>query len=200
MSSSTTNDITKWSDEWIHENKYNNNNLYKKKSVESQRRAEAEAKACTEEVARAHSSVSGPSKGKQPKAAASRAAEVMEQAGPSPVLRMLRCWGSVQDENGWRCEQPQDMQSTWRRKQEELMLLRARKKKAWTQSPVVDDDNEYEEEAEDEEVEECDALDALIEVLAAVVTEMWDMATDRRCAAAESHAQTGWMLGILEEI
>ncbi|KIK95654.1 hypothetical protein PAXRUDRAFT_11312 [Paxillus rubicundulus Ve08.2h10] len=106
-----------------------------KAEVEAQRRAEAEAKACAEEVARAQSSVLGPSKGKQPKAA-------------------------------------------------------ARKKKARMQSPVADkdDDEKYEEEAEDEEAEE------------EPVTETQDMATDRRHAAAESHAQTEQMLGILEEI
>ncbi|KIK77765.1 hypothetical protein PAXRUDRAFT_17280 [Paxillus rubicundulus Ve08.2h10] len=52
------------------------------------------------------------------------------------------------------------------------------------------------EEAE----EDHDALGVLTEVLVAVVMEMWDMATDRRCAAAESHTQTEQMLGILEEI
>ncbi|KIK79794.1 hypothetical protein PAXRUDRAFT_16133 [Paxillus rubicundulus Ve08.2h10] len=130
MSSSTTNDITKWSDEQLCKNKDDNDDLYEKKSVEcrhcmkvqkevecqraeeemrqkaeeqvkqkaevkAQRRAEVEAKACTEEVVQAQSSVLGPSKGKQPKATASGATEVVEQAGPSPMLWMPGCWGSV---------------------------------------------------------------------------------------------------------
>ncbi|KIK78380.1 hypothetical protein PAXRUDRAFT_16907 [Paxillus rubicundulus Ve08.2h10] len=94
-----------------------------------------------------------------------------------------------------------DTQSTWWRKQEEVMSPWARKKKAWTQSLVVDVDDKYEEEAEDEEAEEeCDTLGVLTEVLVVVVTKMRDMAMDRRHVAMESHAQMERMLGILEEI
>ncbi|KIK80956.1 hypothetical protein PAXRUDRAFT_15508 [Paxillus rubicundulus Ve08.2h10] len=188
MSSSIANDLTKWSNEQLCKNDDDDDDLYKKKSAECRhcmkvrkeaerqmaeevarqkveeeakwkaeveaQRAEAEAKACTEEVMQAQRSVSGPSKGKQPKAAASGAAE-------------------------------------------------ARKKKAQTQSPVADKDvnDKYEEEAEDEEAEEeHDALGMLTEVLVVVVTEMQDMAMDRRHVAVESHAQMEQMLGILEEI
>ncbi|KIK77878.1 hypothetical protein PAXRUDRAFT_17214 [Paxillus rubicundulus Ve08.2h10] len=168
-----------------------------KAEVKAQRRAEAEAKACTEEVVRAQSSVSGPSKGKQPKVAASGAAEVGEQAeGLAPCYR---CSGA-----GVLCEMRTagGSKQTWWRKWEELMSPQAGKKKARMQSPVVDkDDDKYEEEAEDKEAEEeRDMLGALTEVLVAVVMEMWDMASDRRCVAAESQAQTEQMLGILEEI
>ncbi|KIK77568.1 hypothetical protein PAXRUDRAFT_17415 [Paxillus rubicundulus Ve08.2h10] len=70
MSSSTTNDLTKWSDEQLRENEDEDEELFEKKSaerrhcmkveeeakqkaeVEAQRRAEAEAKACAEEVTR----------------------------------------------------------------------------------------------------------------------------------------------------
>ncbi|KIK97160.1 hypothetical protein PAXRUDRAFT_10339 [Paxillus rubicundulus Ve08.2h10] len=246
MSSSITNDLTKWSDEQLHKNEDDNDNLYKKKSaehrrlrkeaehwvaeevakwkaeevakrkaeVEAQRRAEAEAKVRAEEVARVQSLVSGPFKGKQPKAAASRAVEVREQVGG-----LAPCYGcsgagvscEMRTARGskarlcnhcrrlkHKCERPGDTQQTQQRKQEELMSPWAGKKKAWMQSPVVDkdDDDEYKEEAG----EEHDMLGTLTEVLAAVVTEMRDMATDRRRAVAESHAQTEWMLGILEEI
>ncbi|KIK74649.1 hypothetical protein PAXRUDRAFT_19657 [Paxillus rubicundulus Ve08.2h10] len=121
MSSSTTNDLTKWSDEQLHKHEDDDDELYKRKSVEHRhhmkaqkeaehqraeeevrqkaeeevrqkaevevwRRVETEANAHAEEVVRMQSkqsSVSGPSKGKQPKAAASR--------GPNPVLWMLGC-------------------------------------------------------------------------------------------------------------
>ncbi|KIK99310.1 hypothetical protein PAXRUDRAFT_8939 [Paxillus rubicundulus Ve08.2h10] len=210
MSSSITNDLTKWSNEQLCENKDDDDDLYKKKKevarqkaeevakqkaeVEAQRRAEAEAKVHAEEVMQTQSLVLGPSKGKQPKAAASRAAEVGEQVGG-----LAPCYGC--SGAGVSCEMRMaggDMQQMQQRKQEELMLSWARKKKAWMQSLVADedDDNEYEEEAE----EEHDTLGVLTEVLAVVVMEMWDMATDRRHAAAESQAQTERMLGILEEI
>ncbi|KIK74379.1 hypothetical protein PAXRUDRAFT_19936 [Paxillus rubicundulus Ve08.2h10] len=111
MSSSTTNDLSKWSNKQLHENKDDDDELFEKKSaerrcrtkarkeaeevvrrkaeeeakrkaeVEAQRRAEAEAKAHTEEVARAQSSTLGPSKGKQPRVMASGTAEVAELVG-----------------------------------------------------------------------------------------------------------------------
>ncbi|KIK75021.1 hypothetical protein PAXRUDRAFT_19341 [Paxillus rubicundulus Ve08.2h10] len=215
MSSSITNDLTKWNDEQICEHKDDDNKLFEKKSAECRRRmkawkeaehqrveeemkrraeAEAKAKAYTEEVVQAQSSVSGPSKGKQPKAAVSGAAEVVEQAGS-----LAPCYGCLGA--GVACKWLGDIQSMWWRKWEEVMSPWARKKKAWTQSLVVDDDDEYEEEAEDEEVkEERDALGVLTEVLAVVVVEMWDMAAARRRAAEESCAQLERMLGILEEI
>ncbi|KIK73488.1 hypothetical protein PAXRUDRAFT_20792 [Paxillus rubicundulus Ve08.2h10] len=185
----------------------------------AERRAEVEAKVHTEEVTWVQSLVLGPSKGKQPKAAASRAVEVAEQAGGlapcygcsgAGVLCEMKTAGGSKArlcdccrQLKHKCEWPGDMQQTRWRKQEELVSLWARKKKAQMQSPVVDedDDDEYEEEVEDKEVEEeRDALGTLTEVLAAVVMEMQDMAVDRRHVAAESHAQTEWMLGILEEI
>ncbi|KIK80289.1 hypothetical protein PAXRUDRAFT_15865 [Paxillus rubicundulus Ve08.2h10] len=197
MSSSTANDITKWSNEQLHKNEDDDNNLYEKKSAEHRchmkaqkeaehRRAEEEMRQKAEEEAKrkAESSVSGPSKGKQPKAAVSRATEVMEQAGG-----LALCYGCLGA--GVVCEMKTtggDMQSMRRRKQEELILPWAGKKKAWTQSPVVDNNNnnEYEEKMEDEEAEEeCDALVTLTEVLAVVVTEMWNIATDRRCILEE---------------
>ncbi|KIK79295.1 hypothetical protein PAXRUDRAFT_16402 [Paxillus rubicundulus Ve08.2h10] len=153
-----------------------------KAEVKAQRRAETEAKA------RAQSSVSGTSKGKQPKVVASG-------AGGGLAL----CYGC--SGAGVACEMKTargDMQSTWQRKWEEVMSPQVRKKKAWMQSLVVDeeDDNEEVEEAE----EEYDTLGALTEVLVAVVMEMQDMAADQRHAAEESYAQSERMLGILEEI
>ncbi|KIK92276.1 hypothetical protein PAXRUDRAFT_13325 [Paxillus rubicundulus Ve08.2h10] len=229
MSSFIANDLTKWNDEQLHEHEDDDNKLFKKsaecrdrmkvwKEVEHQkaeggggdevesgggkaeaevkawRRVEVEAKACAEEVMQVQSSVSGPSKGKQPKVAGSGKAEVMEQAGG-----LAPCYGC--SGAGVVCKMKMaggDMQSTWRRKWEEVMLPQARKKKVWTQSPVVDNDNEYKEEVEVEE--ECDVLGALTEALVAVVTEMQNVAVDRRHVAAESHAQMEQMLGILEEI
>ncbi|KIK74045.1 hypothetical protein PAXRUDRAFT_20268 [Paxillus rubicundulus Ve08.2h10] len=76
MSSSTTNDLSKWSDEQLRENEDNDDELFEKKSaeqakrkveVEAQRRAEVEAKVHAEEVARAQSFTSGPSKKAQTK-------------------------------------------------------------------------------------------------------------------------------------
>ncbi|KIK77741.1 hypothetical protein PAXRUDRAFT_17291 [Paxillus rubicundulus Ve08.2h10] len=210
MSSSIANNLTKWNDEQLHEHEDNDDELFEKKSVErrhctkarkeaehqmaeevvrrkaeeeakqkveveAQRRTEAEAKACAEEVAWAQSSVLGPPKGKQLKVAASGTAEDTEL-----------------------CEQPGDMQSSRWRKREEAMLPQAGKKKVWTKSPVVDD---KEEDTEDCKAKEnCDVLGALVEVLSVVVGEMQNMATDRRCMAAESCAQMERMLGTLEEI
>ncbi|KIK78456.1 hypothetical protein PAXRUDRAFT_16864 [Paxillus rubicundulus Ve08.2h10] len=154
----------------------------RKVEVEAQRRAEVKAKLHTEEVVWVQSLVSGPSKDKQPKAAASGVAEVMEQAGG-----LAPCYGCLGA--GVACKMKMaggDKQSTWQRKQEEVMSPWAGKKKAQMQSLVVDEDEdgdkEYEEEAEDEEAEEeCDTL-------------------DRRRAAEESGVQSEMMLGILEEI
>ncbi|KIK82493.1 hypothetical protein PAXRUDRAFT_14715 [Paxillus rubicundulus Ve08.2h10] len=209
MSSSATNNLTKWSNEQLCKNEDNDKNeLDEKKSmehrhhikvqkeaehqraeeemrwkaeeevkrkmeVEAQRRVEAEAKACAEEL--------------------------QSRQGPSPMLWVLRCWGGMRDESSQRCEQPGDTQPMQQRKWEEVMSPQARKKKVWTQSLVADKEEEEDEEAEGVG-EDCDILGALTKVLAMVVTEMWDMAADRRCVAAESHVQTEWMLGILEEI
>ncbi|KIK71963.1 hypothetical protein PAXRUDRAFT_22575 [Paxillus rubicundulus Ve08.2h10] len=97
-----------------------------------------------------------------------------------------------------KCERPGDTQPSRKRKQEEVMLPWAGKKKVQTKSPAVDDEDE---DAEDCEAEEnCDALSVLTEVLSAMVGEMWNMATDRRRVAAESHAQMERVLGTLEEI
>ncbi|KIK79576.1 hypothetical protein PAXRUDRAFT_16264 [Paxillus rubicundulus Ve08.2h10] len=171
MFSSATNDLTKWSDEQLHEHN-NDDKLYKRKSeehrshmkawneaehwrakgevrqkaeeeakhkaeVKAWRRAEMEAKAHREEIAQAQSSVMDPSKGRQLKLVASRAGR-----GTSPMLWMLRC------------EQLGDLQPTWWRKQEELMLLWAWKMKVQMQSPVVDEEEDEEEDEEAEEVEE----------------------------------------------
>ncbi|KIK81699.1 hypothetical protein PAXRUDRAFT_15102 [Paxillus rubicundulus Ve08.2h10] len=218
MSSSTTNDLSKWSDEQLRENEDDDDELFEKKSaeqakrkaeVEAQRRAEAEAKARAEEVARAQSLTLGPSKGKQPRVTASGTAEVMESVGGlAPCYRCLdlgvlcemRAAGSSKARScdhcrrlRNKCEWPGDAQPFWRRKREEVMSPRAGKKKAWMKSPTAEDD---EEDAE----ENCDALGALTEVLSAMVGEMQNMATDRRRTAAESHAQMERVLGTLEEI
>ncbi|KIK85509.1 hypothetical protein PAXRUDRAFT_14518 [Paxillus rubicundulus Ve08.2h10] len=171
-----------------------------KVEVEAQRRVEVEAKACAEAELGL-----GPFQGQAAKGGSEwSGGGCRAGGGPSPMLWMLGYWGIVQDEDGWRCEWPGDTHSTWRRKQEELMLPWAGKKQAWTQSLVVDEDKdgdeEYKEEVDEEAEEECDALCVLTEVLVAVVTEMQDMAMDRRYAAVESHAQMEQMLGILEEI
>ncbi|KIK72001.1 hypothetical protein PAXRUDRAFT_22523, partial [Paxillus rubicundulus Ve08.2h10] len=156
----------------------------RKAEEEAKRKAEAEAKVRAEEVVRAQqSSVAGPAKGKQPKAAASGAGR-----GSSPVLWVLGRQGGVRDEGGR--EQQGEVPSR-RRKREEVMSPRAGKKKARTKSPT----------AEDGEAEENrDALGALAEVLSAMVGEMRNMAADRRHAAEESHAQMERVLGTLEEI
>ncbi|KIK72250.1 hypothetical protein PAXRUDRAFT_22211 [Paxillus rubicundulus Ve08.2h10] len=204
MSPSTTNDLSKWSDEQLCENEDDEDELFEKKSVEhrrrtkvrkeaerrmaeevarrkaeeeakqkaeveAQRRAEAEAKVHAEEVARAQSLTSGPSKGKQLRVMASGTAEVAES-----------------------CERPGDVQPSRRRKREEVMSPQAGKKKAWTKSPMVEDDEEDVEENRD-------TLGALAEVLSAMVGEMRNMAADRRRVAAESHAQMERVLGTLEE-
>ncbi|KIK99023.1 hypothetical protein PAXRUDRAFT_9169 [Paxillus rubicundulus Ve08.2h10] len=209
MSSSTTNDITKWSNDQLHEHEDNKDELYKRKSTEhmhrmkawkeaehqrveeemrrkaeeeakqkvevkAQRRVEAEVKAHAEEVAWAQSSVSGPSKGKQPKAAASGGHRA--GGGPSPMLWVLRCWGSMQDETArgskarlcnhchqlkHRCKWLGDMQLTQQRKWEEVMSPQARKKKVWMQSPVADKDKDGDKEYEEEVVEVAEKREAL---------------------------------------
>ncbi|KIK99264.1 hypothetical protein PAXRUDRAFT_9003 [Paxillus rubicundulus Ve08.2h10] len=124
MSSSITNNLTKWSNKQLHKHKDNSNKLYERKSMkhrccmkvhnelehwraeeEARQKAEeakckaekevwriveAEAKAHTEEIAWAQSSVAGPSKGKQLKLVVSGAGR-----GPSPVLWVLGHWGSM---------------------------------------------------------------------------------------------------------
>ncbi|KIK98291.1 hypothetical protein PAXRUDRAFT_9658 [Paxillus rubicundulus Ve08.2h10] len=212
----------KWSNEQLCENENDNNDLYEKKSMENrchmkawkeaerqrveeemrqkaeeeekqkaevkaQRRVEAEAQVRTEEVVWAQSSVSGPSKGKQPKVAASRAG-----GGSSPMLWMRGCWGSVQAQmqaaRGHAVNVAEeaggggDVTAGWEE-----------------EGADEEQDNEEDDNEEAEAEEEHDTLGALTEV-AVVVTEMHDMATDRRHAAAESHTQTEQMLGILEEI
>ncbi|KIK74478.1 hypothetical protein PAXRUDRAFT_19828 [Paxillus rubicundulus Ve08.2h10] len=249
MSSSTTNDLTKWSDEQLHENENNNDELFEKKSaecrhrmkarkeaerrmveevarrkaeeeakrkaeVEAQRRAEAEVKARAEEVVQAQSSTSGLSKGKQLRVTASGTTEVAElvgglapcygcsDLGVACKMRVARSSKARSCDRCRRlrnkCERPGDAQPSQRRKREEVMSLQAGKKKARTKSPAAED---KEEDAEDCEVEEnCDALGALTEVLSVMVGEMRNMAVDRRCMAAESHAQMERVLGTLEEI
>ncbi|KIK72825.1 hypothetical protein PAXRUDRAFT_21540 [Paxillus rubicundulus Ve08.2h10] len=170
MSSSTTSDLSKWSDEQLHENEDDDNELFEKKSaeggraadgeeaarrkaeeeakrkaeVEAQRRAEVEVKACAEEVVRAQSLTSGPSKGKQPRVTASGTAEVAESmraAGSSKARSCDHC------RRLWnKCERPGDAQPSRRRKQEEVMSPRAGKKKVWTKSPTAEDDEEDAEE------------------------------------------------------
>ncbi|KIK73327.1 hypothetical protein PAXRUDRAFT_20979 [Paxillus rubicundulus Ve08.2h10] len=249
MSSSTTNNLSKWSDEQLRENEDEDDELFEKKSaecrrrtkarkeaerwmaeeaarqkaeeeakqkaeVEAQRRAEVEVKVRAEEVVRAQSLTSGPSKGKQPRVTVSGTAEVTESVGGlAPcygcsdlgVSCEMRAAGSSKARSCDRCRRlrnkckwPGDAQPSWQRKREEVMSPRARKKKAWMKSPTAEDN---EEDAEDHEAEENhDALSALAEVLSAMVGEMWNMAADRRCAAAESHAQMERVLGTLEEI
>ncbi|KIK75729.1 hypothetical protein PAXRUDRAFT_18748, partial [Paxillus rubicundulus Ve08.2h10] len=246
MSSSTTNDLSKWSNEQLHENEDDDDELFEKKSAErrhrtkarkeaewqmaeevarrkaeeeakrkvevkAQRRAEVEAKACAEEVVRVQSLTSGPLKGKQPRVTVSGTAEVTESVGGlalcygcsdlgvacemraagSSKARSCDCCRRLRN----KCERPGDAQPSWRRKQEEVMSPQARKKKVWMKSPAVEDD---EEDAEDCEGEEN--RDTLAEVLSAMVGEMRNMATDRRRAVVESHAQMERVLGTLEEI
>ncbi|KIK75669.1 hypothetical protein PAXRUDRAFT_18796 [Paxillus rubicundulus Ve08.2h10] len=227
MSSSTTNDLSKWSDEQLRENEDEDNKLFEKKSaerrrrtkvqkeaewrmveeaakqkaeVEVQRRVEAEAKARAEEVTWAQSLTLGPSKGKQPRVTASGTAEVAELVGGlAPcygcsdlgVACEMRAAGSSKARSCDRCRQLRnkcEQPSRWR-KREEVMSPRARKKKVQTKSPMAEDDEDTEENR-----------DALAEVLSAMVGEMWNMAADRRRAAAESHAQMERVLGALEEI
>ncbi|KIK94475.1 hypothetical protein PAXRUDRAFT_12028 [Paxillus rubicundulus Ve08.2h10] len=224
MSSSITNDLTKWNDEQLRENEDNNDELFEKKSaehrcctkawkeaerqmvnevarrkaeeeakqkveVEAQRRTEAEAKVHTEEVAWAQNSVLGPPKGKQLKVVASRTVEVAESVGG--IILCYEC-----SDAGVACE-----------------MMAARGSRARSCNPEEaggghvamgrkeEGTDKEEEDADDCEVEEnCDALGTLVEVLSAVVGEMRNMATDRRHAAAESHAQMERMLGTLEEI
>ncbi|KIK75886.1 hypothetical protein PAXRUDRAFT_18598 [Paxillus rubicundulus Ve08.2h10] len=244
MSSSTTNDLTKWSDEQLRENEDDKDKLFKKKSAErrrrtkaeeeakqkaevkAQRRAEAEAKAHAEEVVWVQvSSVVvnvpltdllgveteldlGPIEGETAKGDGEQDRRGRGVGrGLSPVLRMLGPWGGMRDEGGWEQQgevvQPllptvEQVQPSWRRKQEEVMSLQAGKKKARTKSLAAEDDKEDVEDCEAEE--NRDVLGALAEVLSAMVGEMQNMAADRRRAAAESHVQMERVLGTLEEI
>ncbi|KIK74850.1 hypothetical protein PAXRUDRAFT_19482 [Paxillus rubicundulus Ve08.2h10] len=245
MSSSTTNNLTKWSDEQLRENEDDNNELFEKKSAECRRRtkarkeaerrmaeevarrkAEEEAKrkveveaqrraeVRAEEVARVQSLTSGLSKGKQPRVMASGTAEVAESVGGlAPcygcsdlgVACEMRAAGSSKARSCDRCrrlrnkcEWPGDAQPSRRRKREEVMSPRAGKKKAWTKSPAVEDDDDDVEDCEAEE--NRDTLGTLAEVLSVMVGELRNMAVDRRRMAAESHAQMERVLGTLEEI
>ncbi|KIK73068.1 hypothetical protein PAXRUDRAFT_21264 [Paxillus rubicundulus Ve08.2h10] len=189
MSPSTTNDLSKWSDEQLRENDDDDDEIFEKKSAERRRRTKArkeaerrmaeeavrrkaeeeakwkaEAKARTEEVARAQSLTSGPSKGKQPRVTASGTAEVAESVGGLPL-----CYGcsdvgvscEMRAARSSKCERPGDAQPSQRRKREEVMSPQAGKKKARTKSPTAEDDKE---DAEDREAEENrDALGALAE-------------------------------------
>ncbi|KIK73075.1 hypothetical protein PAXRUDRAFT_21255 [Paxillus rubicundulus Ve08.2h10] len=227
MSPSTTNDLSKWSDEQLRENDNDNDELFEKKSAERRRQTKARKEVerrMVEEVARrkaeeeakrkAESLTSGLSKGKQPRVTASGTAEVAESVGGLPpcygcldvgVSCEMRAAGSSKARSCDRCrrlqnkcERPGDAQPSRQRKREEVMLPRAGKKKARTKSPTAEDD---EEDAEDRKAEENrDALGALAEVLSAMVGEMRNMAADRRRAAEESHAQMERVLGTLEEI
>ncbi|KIK96777.1 hypothetical protein PAXRUDRAFT_10586 [Paxillus rubicundulus Ve08.2h10] len=193
MSASTTNDITKWSNEQLRENEDEDEDEKKSaehrchmkvwKEVEHQR-AEEEVRRKAEEEAK-----------RKAEEEAKRKVEVEAQRRAEGEAKAKVCTEEVV-----QVQWPGDMQSTRRRKQEELMSPWAGKKKAWMQSPVVDDNDKYDEEADEEVEEEHDPLGALTEVLVVVVMEMWDMATDRRHVAAESHAQMEQMLVILEEI
>ncbi|KIK81691.1 hypothetical protein PAXRUDRAFT_15106 [Paxillus rubicundulus Ve08.2h10] len=231
MSSSIANDVTKWSDEQLRENEVDNDELFEKKSVEpeqqaaeevvrqkaeekAKRKAEAEAKVHAEEVAWVQSSVTGPSKGKQPRAVASKVAEVVEQAGGlAPCFGCsdvgaaceMKAAGSSKARSCDRCRQLKhkcerlgDAQPTRQRKWEEAMSPQAGKKKARTKILVAD--NEEDDEDEGEEEEDRDALGALTEVLLAVVAEMRNMAADRRRTAVESRVQVERVLGTLEDI
>ncbi|KIK75561.1 hypothetical protein PAXRUDRAFT_18882 [Paxillus rubicundulus Ve08.2h10] len=230
MSSSIANDLTKWSDKQLRENNNNNELFEKtsaerrhctkarkeaeRQMVEEVRRAEAEAKVRAEEVTQAQSSASGSLKGKQLRVMASKTTEVMESVGglapcygcsDAGVVCEMRVAGSSKARScnhchrlQNKCKWPGDVQPSWRRKREEVMSPQARKKKVWTKSPAADNEDE---DAEDCKVEENrDMLSALTEVLSAMVGEMWNMATDRRHVAAESHAQMERVLGTLEEI
>ncbi|KIK81674.1 hypothetical protein PAXRUDRAFT_15119 [Paxillus rubicundulus Ve08.2h10] len=180
MSSSTKNDLTKWSDEQLHENDDDDEKstecrhwmkVWKeaecwgaeeevkqkaeeeakpKAEVKVWRRAEMEAKACAEEVAWVQSSVMGPSKGKQPKAAVSRVAEVMEKVGG--LAPCYGCWGA-----GVACEM-KAARADVAEEVDKVMSPWARKKKVQTQSPVADNKQDENEAAEESE-KEHDTLD-----------------------------------------
>ncbi|KIK74183.1 hypothetical protein PAXRUDRAFT_20135 [Paxillus rubicundulus Ve08.2h10] len=222
MSPSTSNDLSKWSNEQLRENEDDDDELFEKKSAERRRRTKARKEAeeaarrkAEEEVKRkAESLTSGPSKGKQPRVTASGTAEVAESVGGLPlcygcsdvgVSCEMRVAGSSKARScdhcrrlRNKCERPGDVQLSRWRKREEVMSPRAGKKKARTKSPTAEDN---EEDAEDREAEEnCDALGTLAEVLSVMVGEMWNMAADRRRAAEESHVQMERVLGTLEEI
>ncbi|KIK72853.1 hypothetical protein PAXRUDRAFT_21510 [Paxillus rubicundulus Ve08.2h10] len=202
MSSSTTNNLSKWSDEQLRENEDDEDELFEKKSAERRhwtkarkeaewRMAEEAARRKVEEEAKRKAEVEAQRRAEAE--AKARAEEVVRAqsltSGPSKG-KQLRVTASGTAEVA---ESP-----SWRRKQEEVMSPRAGKKKAWTKSPTAEDDKE---DTEDREAEENrDALGTLAEVLSAMVGEMRNMATDRRRAAAESHAQMERVLGTLEEI
>ncbi|KIK74853.1 hypothetical protein PAXRUDRAFT_19479 [Paxillus rubicundulus Ve08.2h10] len=221
MSSSTTNKLTKWSDEQLRENDDDDDELFEKKSVECRccMKAWKEAeRRMAEEVARGGRV--GAELGLRPVEGETAEGDGERDRGGcgvcrglSPMLQVLGCQGGVRDEGGQEQQgkvvrplSPTVEQVRAARgcatilveEREEMMSPRARKKKAQTKSPAAEDD---EEDAEDCEAEEnCDALGALAEVLSAMVGEMWNMAADRRRVAAESHAQMERVLGTLEEI
>ncbi|KIK81940.1 hypothetical protein PAXRUDRAFT_14984 [Paxillus rubicundulus Ve08.2h10] len=228
MSSSTTNDITRWGDDQLHKHKDEDDELYKRKSVEhrchmkawkeaehqrveeemrqkveveARRRAEMEAKACTEEVAQVQSkqsSVLGPSKSKQPKAAVSGVAEVTKQAGG-----LAMCYGCFGAGAACKMKMARGSKMQVARGHAVNMVEEAGGgdvTMGWEEEGTDEEQDKKEEDDNEEAEEECDALGALTKILLVVVTEMQDMAADRRCVAAESHAQTEQMLGILEEI
>ncbi|KIK80106.1 hypothetical protein PAXRUDRAFT_15964 [Paxillus rubicundulus Ve08.2h10] len=163
---------------------------------EAWRRVEAEANVHVEEIAWVQSLVVGPSKGKQSKVAASGAGR-----GPSPMLWMLRCQGGVQDEAGEFAANTveevggSDVAVGWEEEGTYNEEAEEEDKEA------EEEDKEAEEAEKAEEAEEYhDMLGVLMVVFMAVVTEMQNMAMDRRCAAVESCMQTEQMLGILKEI
>ncbi|KIK81336.1 hypothetical protein PAXRUDRAFT_15287 [Paxillus rubicundulus Ve08.2h10] len=151
-----------------------------KAEVEAWRRVETKVKVkvkvCTEEVMQAQSLVLGPSKGKQPKVAASG---VAEQAGGLAPCYGCSGAGVMQAAGGHAVNMVEEAGGG------DVTM-------GWEEEGVDTESKEAEEEH--------DTLGVLTEILAAVVTEMRDMAMDRRCVTVESHAQTERMLGILEEI
>ncbi|KAF9227494.1 hypothetical protein BS17DRAFT_814388 [Gyrodon lividus] len=134
--------------------------------VEAQRKAEAEARVHMEEVVQLQSLVMGPSKG------------VYE-------------WSRARRH---QCKQPKGLQTTWRRKWEEVASLWASKKKAQMWSLEADKEEEEEEDKDKEWAEgedNRDVLGTLMEVLVAVVAEyeeeeVAEVATEREEWKAQS--------------
>ncbi|KIK77800.1 hypothetical protein PAXRUDRAFT_17257 [Paxillus rubicundulus Ve08.2h10] len=203
MSSSITNNLTKWSDKQLRENENDDDKLFEKKSVERRRRTkawkDAEQWMAEEEGGGkgAHRELGlGPVEGETAEGGGERdrgGHRVGRRLGP--VLWMLGRWGGVQDEGGWEQQGEVVRPLSPTVEQEEVMSPRAGKKKVWMKSPAAEDNEE------DCEVEENrDALSVLAEVLSAMVGEMRNMAADRRHVAVESHVQMERVLGTLEEI
>ncbi|KIK71946.1 hypothetical protein PAXRUDRAFT_22602 [Paxillus rubicundulus Ve08.2h10] len=108
----------------------------------------------------------------------------MQNMAVESHAQVERVLGTLEEIQGcldleFTCEQLGDMQPMWQRKQEEVMSLQARKKKAQIQSLAAEDDKE--DEGVNKEEEDCDTLGMLMEVLMAVVVEMWNMAVEVLC-------------------